>query len=187
VGRVSQEQALQNRQRVVATASKLFREKGTHGVGVADLMKAAGLTHGGFYKQFDSKDALIGEAAAYAFAEQETRHTARLAEHEGRPDAARRAVIDSYLSARHRDNAADGCPVAALAADMAHEPDEATAHRVYAEGVREFARQLSTDTDDGMARLCTMVGALVLARAVRDTPLSDDILRTAHAAVSDSA
>src|SRR6478672_2122318 len=107
MGRVSQAQAQENRRRIVETASRLFREQGTH-VSVADLMKAAGLTHGGFYKQFASKEALIDEAIAHAFGELDHRLTAALAQNAGQPDAARLAFIDAYLSAEHRDNPADG-------------------------------------------------------------------------------
>ena len=109
MGRVSQQQAEENRRRVVETAARLFREKGTH-LSVADLMKASGLTHGGFYKQFASKDALIDEATTHAFKELAQLHSAGLEEHAGQRDSARKALIDTYLSVAHRDNPADGCP-----------------------------------------------------------------------------
>lgn len=118
MGRVSHAQAQANRQRVVEQASQLFREQGT-GVSVADLMKAAGLTHGGFYKQFASKEALIDEAVVHAVGELAERHATTLEEHEGHRAEAQQALIDGYLSVRHRDNPASGCPVAALATDMA--------------------------------------------------------------------
>lgn len=120
MGRVSQAQAEENRRRVVENASRLFREQGTQ-VSVADLMKAAGLTHGAFYKQFASKEALVDEAVAHAFAELARRHTAGLESYDGQRDAAQRALIDAYLSVGHRDDPADGCPVAALATDIARE------------------------------------------------------------------
>ena len=105
---------------MVDTASRMLREQGTH-VSVADLMKAAGLTHGAFYKQFASKEALVDEATAHAFAELARRHTAGLERYDGRRDAAQQALIDTYLSVEHRDAPADGCPVAALAPDVARE------------------------------------------------------------------
>ncbi|MEV7088546.1 TetR/AcrR family transcriptional regulator [Streptomyces sp. NPDC093085] len=183
MGRVSQAQAEENRRRVVETASRLFRERGTH-VSVADLMKAAGLTHGGFYKQFASKEALVDEATAHAFAPL-TRLRADGAErYDGERDEAQRALIDTYLSAEHRDSAADGCPIAGLAADMARDPREGEAHRVYAEGVGDFAAWLETEDQDGMARLCTMLGALVLSRATKGSPLSDEILTAARTALA---
>ncbi|MFG3029769.1 TetR/AcrR family transcriptional regulator [Streptomyces sp. NPDC048253] len=185
MGRVSQAQARENRERVVRTASRLFRAQGTH-ISVADLMKASGLTHGGFYKQFASKDALIDEATTHAFAELAQRRAAALEQGTGQRAAAQRALIDAYLSVEHRDNPAEGCPVAALAHDMAREPGADGAHRVYTEGVGDFAEWLATEDEDGIARLCTMLGALVLARATTDSPLSEKILAAARAALTEA-
>jgi len=190
MGRVSQQQAEENRRRVVETAARLFREKGTH-LSVADLMKASGLTHGGFYKQFASKDALIDEATAHAFAELTQLHAAGLERHAGQRDEARQALIDNYLSVEHRDNPADGCPAAALAADMAREPADSEARRVYTEGVGDFAAALADERADekadeqadGLVRLSTMLGALVLSRATKGSPLSEEILDSARAAL----
>src|SRR5690348_3209881 len=114
VGRVSQAQAQENRRRVVAAASRMFREKGT-GVSVADVMNAAGLTHGGFYKQFASKNDLIDEAAAHAFAKPAVYSAAAREEKAADPETARRGLIEQYLSTWHRDHAADGCPVSGFA------------------------------------------------------------------------
>ncbi|MDX3228886.1 TetR/AcrR family transcriptional regulator [Streptomyces sp. ME19-01-6] len=183
MGRVSQAQAEENRRRVVETASRLFREQGTH-VSVADLMKAAGLTHGGFYKQFASKEALIDEATAHAFEGLTQLRDAGLEQYAGQREAAQQALIDIYLSTEHRDDAADGCPAAALAADMARGAGDRDAHRVYTEGVSDFAEWLATEDQDGITRLCTMVGALVLARATKGSPLSEEILTTARAALT---
>ncbi|MDI9902648.1 TetR/AcrR family transcriptional regulator [Rhodococcus sp. IEGM 1409] len=186
MGRVSQQQAEENRRRVVETAARLFREKGTH-LSVADLMKASGLTHGGFYKQFESKDALIDEATAHAFGELTQLHAAGLERHAGQRDEARQALIDNYLSVEHRDNPADGCPAAALAADMAREPADSGARRVYTEGVGDFAAALADEkadqNADGLVRLSTMLGALVLSRATKGSPLSEEILDSARAAL----
>ncbi|MFJ1747332.1 TetR/AcrR family transcriptional regulator [Streptomyces sp. NPDC088116] len=182
MGRVSQAQAEENRRRVVETSSRLFREQGTH-ISVADLMKASGLTHGGFYKQFASKEALVDEATAHAFGRLAQLRDDELEQHAGQRDAAQRALIDTYLSVEHRDSAADGCPAAALATDMAREPEDREARRVYAEGVGDFAEWLATDDQDGIARLCTMLGALVLARATKGSPVSEEILTTARAAL----
>ncbi|MFC8078047.1 TetR/AcrR family transcriptional regulator [Streptomyces sp. NPDC057307] len=184
MGRVSKEQAQENRRRIVDTASRLFREQGTAGVSVADLMKAAGLTHGGFYKHFDSKEALVDEATACAFDGVEDPLVARPGADEGDPEAARRAFVDDYLSPRHRDDMAGGCPTAGLAVDMARGAAGSAARHTYAEGVREFAERMAGDDDDGLARLSTMVGALILARAVNGDPLSDALLAAAKAEVS---
>ncbi|WP_330300589.1 TetR/AcrR family transcriptional regulator [Streptomyces sp. NBC_00503] len=183
MGRVSQAQAEENRRRVVETASRLFREQGTH-VSVADLMKASGLTHGGFYKQFASKEALVDEATAHAFDELTRLRNDGLEQHAGQRDAAQQALIDTYLSIEHRDSAADGCPAAALATDIAREPGDREARRVYTEGVSDFAEWLATEDQDGITRLCTMLGALVLARATKGSPLSEEILTTARAALT---
>ncbi|MGW5482618.1 TetR/AcrR family transcriptional regulator [Streptomyces sp. NPDC004008] len=187
MGRVSQAQAQENRQRVVATASRIFREKGT-AVSVADLMKAAGLTHGGFYKQFASKEDLVDEAIAHAF-ENPAPYSAAAAvtPEEGEDhEAARRAMIDDYLSIWHRDHAADGCPVSGFAADLGREPDQAAgARQVYINGVRNRAARLATSEDDGLAQFCTLVGALTLARATRGNPLSEELLQAARTALTE--
>ncbi|MFI8521656.1 TetR/AcrR family transcriptional regulator [Streptomyces sp. NPDC085481] len=227
MGRVSQAQAEENRRRVVETASRLFREQGTQ-VSVADLMKAAGLTHGGFYKQFASKEALVDEATTHAFEELARYRDAGVERHAGQRGAARQALIDTYLSPAHRDDAAGGCPAAALAADMARGgvDDDGGAHRVYVEGVRAFAEWLGAEGgegattteaaeatekagkaenagragkaekagktevtglaegDDGITRLCTMVGALLLARATKGSPISEEILAAARASLT---
>ncbi|MEU4728832.1 TetR/AcrR family transcriptional regulator [Streptomyces sp. NPDC023588] len=183
MGRVSQAQAEENRRRVVETASRLFRAQGTH-VSVADLMKAAGMTHGGFYKQFASKEALIDEATAHAFGELAQHHRDGLDRYAGQRDAAQRALIDTYLSAEHRDSAADGCPAAALVTDMAREGGDSEARRVYTQGVGDFADWLATKDQDGITRLCTMLGALVLSRATKGSPLSEEILAAAREALT---
>ncbi|MFJ4526339.1 TetR/AcrR family transcriptional regulator [Streptomyces sp. NPDC088810] len=183
MGRVSQAQAQENRRRVVETASRLLREQGTH-LSVADLMKAAGLTHGGFYKQFASKEALIDEATAHAFAELAQHHKDGLDQYAGQRDAAQRALIDTYLSVDHRDSAADGCPAAALATDMARDGGESEARRVYTQGVGDFADFLATEDQDGITRLCTMLGALVLSRATKGSPLSEEILTAVREALT---
>jgi TetR/AcrR family transcriptional repressor of nem operon len=184
MGRASQAQAQENRQRVVATAARLFREKGT-GISIADVMQAAGMTHGAFYKHFTSKDALVGEAVAQAFAELEGRLAPTDGEGGRQDRAARQALVDWYLSAGHRDNAADGCPSAGLAVDMARDTGDSAAHRQYADGVRDFADWLAVDgANEGLVHLATMVGALLLARATQGFALSDDILRAAHEALT---
>lgn len=201
MGRVSKEQARENRRRIVDTASRLFREQGTDGVSVADLMKAAGLTHGGFYKHFDSKEALVDEATACAFDGVDEQLAARPTADDGDggggtdpgvdPEAARRAFIAHYLSPEHRDDMAGGCPTAGLAVDMARGAAGSAARHTYVEGVRAFAQRMATDDDngdgdgdDGLVRLSTMVGALILARAVNGDPLSDALLAAARAEVS---
>lgn len=186
MGRVSQAQAQENRQRVIAIASRMFREKGT-AVSLADVMKAAGLTQGGFYKQFDSKEDLIDEAAAHAFAKPAAYSPAKGEERAGDREAVRGTLIRDYLSVWHRDHAGNGCPVSGFAADLGREPGQAArAHEVYANGVRNLAAQLATGNNDGLAQLCTMVGALALARATQGNPLSEELLQAARAALTES-
>ncbi|MDX2731717.1 MULTISPECIES: TetR family transcriptional regulator [unclassified Streptomyces] len=186
MGRVSQAQAQENRQRVVATASRMFREKGT-AVSVADLMKAAGLTRGGFHKQFVSKVDLVDEAIDYAFGEEAAHSPVALEEPTRDHEAARRTLIERYLSVWHRDHAGEGCPVSGFAADLGREPDQAArSQHVYINGVRNRAARLATGDDDGMAQLCTMVGALALARATRGNPISEELLQAARTALTKS-
>lgn len=186
MGRVSKAQAQENQQYVVATASRMFREKGT-AVSIADLMKASGLTHGAFYKQFASKGDLVDKAIAHAFEDPAAHLPAGVEEPAGDHEAARRTLIEQYLSLWHRDHAGDGCPVSGFAADLGREPDQAArSQQVYINGVRNRAARLATGDDDGMAQLCTMVGALVLARATRGNPISEELLQAARTALTQS-
>ncbi len=184
MGRVSQTQAQENRKRVVATAARMFREHGT-AVSVADVMKAAGLTHGGFYKQFASKEDLVDEATLYAFDEPAAHSAVAVDEHAGGPGPARRRLIERYLSVGHRDHAGNGCPVSGFAADLGREPDQAArAHERYVTGVRNLAARMAGAYDDGLVQVSTMVGALVLARATQGDPLSEELLQAARAALT---
>src|SRR5256714_15571476 len=113
--KVSREQAAQNRDRIVEAAARLFRERGYEGIGVADLMKEAGLTHGGFYGHFSSKDDLIAEASARALAGSLAAFS-ELAEQA--PSDPLPAIASAYLSKTHRDKPGEGCLLAALRSDM---------------------------------------------------------------------
>lgn len=134
MSRVSQAQALENRRRAVAAASQLFRERGVNGISVADLMKSIGLTTGGFYKQFSSKEALVAEAAQAAFGDLDLL-LASFDTAQGDHDTARGALVDFYLSAEHRDQPGTGCPTAGFAGDMAREPVAGEVRETYAAGV----------------------------------------------------
>ncbi|MEV4642046.1 TetR/AcrR family transcriptional regulator [Actinoplanes sp. NPDC049548] len=181
MARVSQAQAQENRERVVRTAAHLFRERGVQGVSVADLMGAAGLTHGGFYKQFASKEALVAEATSRAFADHGERLTGLDDEHAGDHDAARRDLVERYLSPEHRDDAGSGCPATGLGPDLAREDPSSPARQPYARGVEAFARWMARENgDEDLAAVATMVGALLLARATAGTPISDRILAAAR-------
>ncbi len=183
MSRVSQAQAVENRRRAVAAASQLFRERGVNGISVADLMKSIGLTTGGFYKQFPSKEALVAEAAQAAFGDVDVLLTSFDTAH-GDHDTARGALVDYYLSAEHRDQPGTGCPTAGFAGDMARQPTAGELRETYAAGAQEFAEWLSTDTDDGLPMVATLVGAILLARATAGTELSERILESTHKALT---
>ncbi len=131
--RVTKAQAQANRAHVVETASAVFRERGYDGVGVADLMAAAGFTHGGFYKQFGSKADLMAESAACGFAQ-----TAALTADVDTP-----AFVRLYLSREHRDNRASGCTMAALGGDAARQPEAVRA--TFSAGIEDLLAALSRE------------------------------------------
>lgn len=175
--KVTKAQAQANRAHVVETASALFRERGYDGVGVAELMAAAGFTHGGFYKQFRSKADLMTEAAACGIG-QITTQTAGM-------ELA--TFLQTYLSRAHRDSRASGCTFAALCGDAARQPDEVRAtFAAGIEGVLAVMQSVgstpgSPNASSERARLIAILagalGALVLSRACPDdSPLADEIL-----------
>ncbi|SEO46470.1 TetR/AcrR family transcriptional regulator [Actinacidiphila rubida] len=190
--RVSRQQAAANRERVLDTAGELFRLRGLDGVTIADIMKAAGLTHGGFYLQFASKEALAEEACARgvresvaALYESAVGPPDTPADGGSRHDALRR-VVDDYLSVHRREDPHDACTVAALAADAWRGSPQM--QEVFASGVTGMALAMGSVTGDPPAEgvpaapdfpaLATMIGAMVLSRAVHgsDPALSDRIL-----------
>jgi TetR/AcrR family transcriptional repressor of nem operon len=185
--KVTKAQAEANRAHVIKTASQLFRERGFDGVGVADLMAAAGFTHGGFYKQFGSKADLLAEATACGIA-QTTALTDGV-------DAAE--FIKHYLSRGHRDNRATGCTMAALGGDAARQPE--AVRIAFAQGVENLVSLLTQQgnlpqsADAAQARtrvldvLTHAVGAIVMSRACPDdSPLADEILAVCRDAILDS-
>lgn len=172
------------RQRIVAAASAAFRERGIGRTGVDEVMRRAGLTHGGFYAHFADKAELVGEACAAGFSEAGP-NLARIAE---RPDRAERVrmLVDSYLGVRHRDNRQSGCVIVAVAADLAREGGAARAgfSRGFLGHVDRLAAALRLSDDPAENRaevvelLSALVGALLFARAVDDPAESEAILRT---------
>ncbi|TIP87992.1 MAG: TetR/AcrR family transcriptional regulator [Mesorhizobium sp.] len=179
--RVSRVQAAENRETVINVASRLFRERGFDGIGLKDLMEAAGLTQGAFYKQFASKDDLAAQAARRAMESAFHRWSAAAA---ANPEDPLAAVIAFYLSMDHRADRMDGCPVVALGADAARQGADVKAS--FEAGVREYLEMLGNWVGDGeepsgkaMAILSTMVGAVVLSRAVNDERLSKRFLQAA--------
>jgi TetR/AcrR family transcriptional repressor of nem operon len=179
--KVSREQALENRERILDTAARLFRERGFDGIGVADLMKGAGLTHGGFYGQFESKEHLAAQAVERALAQSELKWQKAT---EGKPPReALKGVAAFYLSSRHVGDPGSGCAFAALGPEatrrepgVRHAFTEALAARVarlmkLVEGKSDAERRRRS-----LATMASMVGAVVLARAVDDAKLSAQIL-----------
>ena len=181
--RVSRTQAEENRQTVINVASRLFREHGFDGIGLKDLMKGAGLTQGAFYKQFASKDDLAAQASRRALESATLRWSAATA---AKPKDQLGAVVAFYLSADHRDEKMDGCPIVALGSDAARQGSDVKAS--FETGIREYLELLGrwvaeADGEEpsgkAMAILSTMVGAVVLSRAVNDEQLSQQFLQAA--------
>jgi len=186
--RVSKAQTDLNRAAITQVSSRLFREHGFRGVSVADLMAEAGLTHGGFYGHFESKDALAAAAGEWAFSESTARWRRRAAA-ESTPSAQRRALVENYLRAANVPDAANGCPTAALCVDVAREPVDAPVRAAYLAGLEEMLEVLAAaqatgdaaaDRRSALADYATMVGALLMARATSASPLAEEILAAAR-------
>jgi TetR/AcrR family transcriptional repressor of nem operon len=187
----SKEDKAASHDRIVEIAAARIRESGTDAPGVAEIMKAAGLTHGGFYKHFGSRDDLVAEAVERALADG-TRATAQITADADDPLA---AFVDWYASAAHRDDRAGGCAVAALGCDAPRADERVrAAYRAQVERYIANLEQLlggggggGGDDDDARQRatvaVSTLVGGLMLARAVDDEALSEEILRDVRAAV----
>lgn len=174
--RVSKEKAAENRERILKAASRLMRERGISGAGVDALTEAAGMTHGSLYSQFGSKERLVEEALDYGIAAsaQTMDGAATLADY-----------IAEYLATSHRDMPGHGCPLAALVCEIPRQ--NSGVRERFTAGLRGMIRQLSGRMDpalkprhrdeEALATIASLVGALVLARAVNDTKLSNDVLR----------
>jgi TetR/AcrR family transcriptional repressor of nem operon len=163
-------------ERIVDAAARAIRRSGYDGTGVADIMKKAGLTHGGFYAHFSSREAMLAEAADHAGAES-VATSSRIAE-AAQPDQALEALLAIYLSTAHVENMETGCPIAALGSEMPRQAPEVrhAATRRIKEMIDLVARY-SPDSDPGareraLFMVSTMVGTLILARAVDDPKLS---------------
>lgn len=185
--KVSREQVALNRERIVETAARLFRQKGYDGIGVVDLMKSAGLTHGGFYGHFASKEDLLAEATAHAFKTSVERWRDKAA---NAPETAIASIGDSYLSERHRDHPELGCSITSLGADIARlGPKVRQALTEGAKGQIKVLEQLVPGSDEAIKRrealatYAAMVGAIVLARAVDDEALSLEVLEAVRASL----
>src|ERR1700723_3666400 len=190
--RYSREHKLETHARIVRKASVRLREKGAHGIGVADLMTDAGLTHGGFYAHFDSREALVIEAFAYAM-DRGTERWRKLAEQT--PAEQRFAtIVDSYLTPLHRDDPGHGCAIPTLGAEIARESPKT--RKAFAAKLERMIDMLADQIPEiprkaarkqAMAAIATMMGTLVMARIAGSGEFSDEILGAGREAVLDRA
>jgi TetR/AcrR family transcriptional repressor of nem operon len=188
--RYSKEHKQETHAKIVKKAAVLLREKGAHGIGVADLMKEAGLTHGGFYAHFESREALVIEAFAYAM-DRSTERWRKIAE-QTPPDKRLATFIQSYLTPVHRDDPGHGCAVPALGADIAREsPRTRKAFAAKLDQMIDMIADQIADAPRKLARkqavvtLATMMGALVMARVAGNGEFSDEILSAGREAALD--
>ena len=181
--RVSKKTAAENRRRILTAASRLIREQGINGAGVDSITAAAGLTHGAFYSQFDSKEALVEEVLRLVL-DESYELWARRASRKGKRDALE-TIIDGYLSPRHQKSLGEGCAVAALGSDLPRQPT--MVRRAFTEKLEESlailaslvpAKAASRRDDVAIQLFSSMLGGLILSRAVDDQSLSRRILRT---------
>jgi TetR/AcrR family transcriptional repressor of nem operon len=183
--RVTREQAAANREKILEVAGTLFRERGYDGIGVADIMKRAGLTHGGFYGHFPSKDDLAAEITTRVLGRE-----GWLERLTGSANPSLTDIVRKYLTRRHRDDAGHGCLVAALGADVVRQPR--SVRHAFTEGLRlridvlarvRTGRSAAQRRRKALATMAGLVGALMLSRAVDDPRLSDEILEATAASL----
>ena len=186
--RYSKEHKQETHARIVKKASVRLREKGAHGIGVADLMKDAGLTHGGFYAHFDSREALVIEAFTYAM-DRSTERWRKLAE-QTPPDKRLATIVENYLTPLHRDDPGHGCAVPTLGAEIARESPKT--RKAFAAKLEQMIDMMADQVlevprkgarKQAVAALATMMGTLVLSRIAGSGELSDEILAAGREAV----
>ena len=190
--RYSKEHKQETHARIVKKASVRLREKGAHGIGVADLMKEAGLTHGGFYAHFDSREALVIEAFAYAM-DRANERWRKMAE-QTPPEKRFSAIVEAYLTPVHRDDPGHGCAIPTLGAEIARESPKT--RKAFAAKLEQMIEMLADQIPEvprkaarkqAMGAIATMMGTLVLARIAGSGEFSDEILGAGRAAVLDRA
>ena len=190
--RYSREHKLETHARIVRKASVRLREKGAHGIGVADLMKDAGLTHGGFYAHFDSREALVIEAFTHAM-DRATERWRKLVE-QAPPEKRLAMIVNTYLTPLHRDDPGHGCSIPALGAEIARESPKT--RRAFAGRLEQMIDTLAAQLPgvprkaarkQAMAAIATMMGTLVLARVAGSGDFSDELLGAGRDAVLDRA
>jgi TetR/AcrR family transcriptional repressor of nem operon len=186
--RYSREHKLETHARIVKRASVRLREKGAHGIGVADLMKDAGLTHGGFYAHFDSREALVIEAFAHAM-DRSTERWRKIGETTA-PDKRLAMIVDSYLTPVHRDDPGHGCAIPTLGAEIARESPKT--RKAFAAKLEQMIDMMADQIPDisrkaarkqAMSVIATMMGTLVMARVAGTGEFSEEILAAGREAV----
>jgi len=186
--RYSKEHKQDTHDRIVRRASVRLREKGAHGIGVADLMKEAGLTHGGFYAHFDSREALVIEAFSYAM-DRSMAHWRKAAEQIS-ADKQLESTVDSYLTSVHRDDPGRGCALPTLGAEIARESPKT--RKAFAAKLDQMIDMLAEQIHgvppkaarkQAMATLATMMGTIVLARIAGSGEFSDEVLEAGRETV----
>jgi TetR/AcrR family transcriptional repressor of nem operon len=179
--RYSREHKQETHAKIVKKAAVLLREKGAHGIGVADLMNEAGLTHGGFYAHFESREALVIEAFAYAM-DRSTERWRKIAE-QTPPDKRLATIIQTYLTPVHRDDPGHGCAVPALGAEIARESPKT--RKAFAAKLEEMIDMIADQIPEvprkaarkqAVVTVAAMMGTLVLARLAGNGEFSDEIL-----------
>jgi TetR/AcrR family transcriptional repressor of nem operon len=182
----SKAEKAESHKRIVKVAADLFRERGVNGIGLAELMESAQLTHGGFYRHFSSRDDLVAEAVERALADGSAVATA-IAAH---PQSTIGSVVDAYLSLAHRDRVAASCAVTTLAGDIARAGERP--RTAYTQQVERYVELIVKLIDHlppkkrraaAVTALATLVGAVSMARAVNDDKLSREILKSASDAL----
>lgn len=190
--RYSREHKQETHDRIVRKASVRLREKGAHGIGVADLMKEAGLTHGGFYAHFDSREALVIEAFAYAM--DRSMELWRKMTDQVSPEKRLALIAENYLSALHRDDPGHGCSIPALGAEIARESPKT--RKAFAGKLDEMIEMMADHITgvprkaarkQAIATLATMAGTMLLARVAGSGELSDEVLKAGKDTALDGA
>jgi TetR/AcrR family transcriptional repressor of nem operon len=180
--RKSKQEAAATRQRIIKAAAAAFRKNGIAGTGLSDLMAAANLTHGGFYRHFESKDQIVAEACTAAV-DSLVEQLAAAASGKS-PQRGWKTIVGKYLCATHRDEPANGCPLAALGSELARadERTRAAATQAFLKLVGVITAQFGKTRPDvarrrALVAAATMIGALTMSRIVTDSELSASILR----------
>lgn len=176
--RKSRQETAETHERIVSVAIREFNEHGIEGIGLADIMAAAGLTHGGFYKHFESKDNLVGEAVSKAL------ERSAIAMGSAKASKSLEGAVSEYLSRKHRDDAAESCPLTTLGCELRHA--DAQTKQIASSGLDQFVATIASHLSDlpkkqanakARAIVSALVGSMMLSRIATDPKVSDNFLR----------